>query len=451
MTHLFVLIVLVLLQGLLLKGFPQAFSLVEVQLTLNFGFLLLAAYLFGEWTARIRLPKLTGYLFAGILLGPDVLGYFSRESLVSLGFIDELALAFIALSAGLELRMQDLRKQWRVLSGLIVGIPVTVFCTIFSFLYFALPQLGLLPALPPAQRWILAALLGTLAIARSPSSTLAVIKECKARGEFSESVLCVTVVMDILVIILFSLFLTLVGATGTAAVTHADDLWVKIPAELALSLLLGFFLAWFMSVYVKYIKTEGIFFLLCVAFLVTRLTHAFAGTSEAVIGFSLHLEPLLICMSAGFFLQNLFKKGAFYETTIDQSFLPIFVVFFALAGAGLSLEALGSMWQWAVLYAGIRILGVFLACHGTMRVLGAPFRRGNLYGMSFITQAGVSIGLAGLIPRSYPEGGEVLFTLLLAVIVINQIVGPIAFKFALVKSGEAKGVARKPAGRSARS
>jgi Kef-type K+ transport system membrane component KefB len=448
MTHLFVLIVLVILQGLLLKGFPQAFSLVEVQLTLNFGFLLLAAYLFGEWTARIRLPKLTGYLFAGILLGPDVLGYFSRESLVSLGFIDELALAFIALSAGLELRMQDLRKQWRVLSGLIVGIPVTVFCAIFSFLYFALPQLGLSPALPSAQRWILAALLGTVAIARSPSSTLAVIKECKARGEFSESVLCVTVVTDILVIILFSLFLALAGATGPAPVTHADDLWVKIPAELLLSLLSGFFLAWFMSVYVRYIRKEGIFFLLCIAFLVTRLTHAFGGTSEAVIGFPLHLEPLLVCMSAGFFLQNLFKRGAFYETTIDRSFLPIFVVFFALAGTGLSLEALESMWQWAMVYAGIRILGVFLACHGTMRALGAPFRKGNLYGMSFIAQAGVSIGLAGLIPRRYPDGGEILFTLLLAVIVINQIVGPIAFKVALVQSGEAKGVAKKPIGKT---
>ena len=105
MTHLFVLFVLVLLQGVLLKGFPGAFSLTEVQLTLNFGFLLLAAYLLGEWTARIRLPKLTGYIFAGILLGPDVMGYFSRESIVSLRFIDELALMFIALSAGLELRV----------------------------------------------------------------------------------------------------------------------------------------------------------------------------------------------------------------------------------------------------------------------------------------------------------------------------------------------------------
>jgi hypothetical protein len=216
-----------------------------------------------------------------------------------------------------------------------------------------------------------------------------------------------------------------------------------VPTEILLSLTIGFFLAWFMSVYVKYIEKESIFFLLCVAFVVTRLSQAFAGQSEALTGLSLHLEPLLICMSAGFFLQNRFGKGVFYETTIDRSFLPIFVVFFALAGTGLSLEALGSMWEWAILYASIRILGVFLACHSMLGILRKPFKTRNLYGMSFITQAGVSIGLVSMIPRRFPEGGEVLFTLLLAAIVINQIVGPIAFKFALVASGEAKGVAPK--------
>ncbi len=443
MTHLFVLSVLVLLQGLLLKAFPHAFSLTEVQLTLNFGFLLLAAYLFGEWTARIRLPRLTGYLFAGILLGPDVLGYFSPESVASLRFIDELALAFIALSAGLELRTQNLKRQWRLLSGLIVVVPLTVFCAIFAFLYFALPRVGSLPALPAAQKIVLAALLGTLAIARSPSSTLAVIKECRAAGDFSESVLCVTVVMDILVIMLFSLFLALAGAAEAGVPAHTGGLWLRIPAEFFLSLLLGLFLAWFMSGYVTVIRREGIFFLLCVAFLVTRLSQALSEQSAIMAGLPLHLEPLLICMSAGFFLRNLFGKGAFYETTINRSFLPIFVVFFALAGTDLDLDALRAMWKVAILYAGIRIAGVFIACHSVLALLRAPFKTRNLYGMSFITQAGVSIGLAGLIPRRFPEGGEILFTLLLAVIVINQIIGPIAFKFALEQSGEARGTAQK--------
>jgi Kef-type K+ transport system membrane component KefB len=451
MTHLFVLSVLVLLQGILLKGFPQAFSLVEVQLTLNFGFLLLAAYLFGEWTARIRLPKLTGYLFAGILLGPDVLGYFSRESVEVLRFIDELALTFIALSAGLELRMDDLRKQWRLLTGLTLSIPASVFVLVFPFVYFVLPHLGLLPALSSMQRAVVAALFGTLAIARSPSSTLAVIKECRAKGTFSESTLCVTVVTDIFVIILFSFFLALAGGADPKGHSFEMGLLMTILAGIFLSLLLGFLLAWFMSVYVRYIRTESIFFLLCVAFVVTRLCLALDERSTPLTGAFLHLDPLLICMSAGFFLQNRFRRASFYEAAIEQSFLPIFVVFFALAGTRLDLGALGSMWTWALLFVGLRMLGIFLGSHGVLWRLGASFRMGNFYGMSFITQAGVSIGLAGLIPRRYPEGGEILFTLLLAVIVINQIVGPIAFKFALVQSGEAKGVAQKPAGRSVRS
>jgi Kef-type K+ transport system membrane component KefB len=448
MTHLFVLFVLVLLQGVLLRGFPGAFSLTEVQLTLNFGFLLLAAYLFGEWTARIRLPKLTGYIFAGILLGPDAMGYFSPESIASLRFIDELALMFIALSAGLELRAEDLRKEWRVLVGLIVAIPVVVFCLIFSFVYFALPQLGLLPSLPLPQRILLAALLGTLAIARSPSSTLAVIKECRARGRFSESVLCVTVVMDILVIVLFSFLVAIAVATHPRGAAPTAALWITVPAQILLSFLIGYLLAWFMSGYVRYIETDRIFFLLCVAFLVTRLSHTFSAYLASVTEVSLHLEPLLICMSAGFFLQNRFRKGWFYEEAIDRSFLPIFVVFFALAGAGLDLQALVSMWRWAVLYVIVRILGVFLACHGVAQILRAPLKTGNLFGISFITQAGVSIGLATMIPRRFPHGGEVLFTLLLAAIVINQIIGPIAFKFALEKSGDAKGAAQKSVGRA---
>ena len=438
MTHLFVLLVVMLLQGILLKSFPGAFAQTEVQLTLNFGFLLLAAYLLGEGTSRLGLPKLTGYLFAGILLGPDMLGYFTRESVESLRFIDELALTFIALSAGLELRVQDLRKQWRVLSGLITGIPLVVFSLIFSFIFFAGSGLGLLPTLPPGQKALLACLLGTLAIARSPSSTVAVIKECRARGSFSETVLCVTVAMDILVIVLFSLFLSLAGISTHSDPVSAVALWITIPSEILLSFLGGFFLAWVMKIYTRYIYADRLFFLLCVAFLVTRLSHAFSGFVEPLTGISLRLEPLLICMSAGFFLQNYFRHGSFYEETIEHSFLPIFVIFFALAGTALDLQALRFMWPVAILYVVIRILGVFLACHGVMRFLRAPFSHGNLYGLSFITQAGVSIGLASLIPRRFPEEGEALFTLLLAVIVINQIVGPIAFKFALERSGESR-------------
>jgi len=438
MIHLFALLVLLILQGIVLKAFPEAMGRTDVQLTLNFGFLLLAAYLFGEWTARIRLPKLTGYLFAGILLGPDLMGYFSRESVESLRFFDELALTFIALSAGLELRLADLRKQARILSGLVIGIPLVVFSLTFSFIYFAGPVLGLLPTSSPFEKMIMAALLGTLAIARSPSSTVAVIKECKAKGSFSETVLGVTVSMDILVIVLFSLFLSLAGMSQTNAPVSVVALWITIPVEILLSFLTGFGLAWLMAIYTRYIQADRIFFLLCVAFLVTRLSFVFSEHLESSIGISLHLEPLLICMSAGFFLQNVFRQGPFYEETIEQSFLPIFVIFFALAGTRLDIEALRLMWQYALMFAIVRYLGIFLSCHMVAGALRIPPARGNLYSMSFITQAGVSVGLANLLPVRFPQGGDVLFTLLLAVIVMNQVAGPIAFKFALEKSGEAK-------------
>jgi len=439
MAHLFVLLVLLALQGILLTAFPDAFASREIQLTVNFGFLLLAAYLFGEWASRIRLPKLSGYLLAGILLGPDVLGTFSRESVASLRFIDELALTYIALTAGLELRMRDLRKDWKILLGLSLAVPLVVFPLTFLFLYWGGDSFGLFPGLTTVQSGILAALAATLAIARSPSSTVAIMKECRARGRFSETVLGVTVVTDILVIVFFSFFMALSGIQGREGVSPSM-LWISIPLEIFLSFGAGLLLAGCMSIYTRYVKADRIFFFLCVGFLVTRLSDATSHSLEHYTGMALHLEPLLISMSAGFCLQNLFREGAFYEETIERSYLPIFVIFFALAGTCLDLGAFVRMWPCAVLFAVIRFSGIWFASTGTMAILHEPASRGTLYSMSFITQAGVSIGLAGLVLRRFPHEVDVFYTLLMAVILMNQMMGPVAFKVALERSGEARPV-----------
>ncbi len=439
MTHLYALLVLLALQAILLNGFPETLLKSEVQLTLNFGFLLLAAYLFGEWTSRLRLPKLSGYLFAGILLGPDLLGYFTPESITSLLFFDELALTYIALSAGLELRIQDLRKQWRVLGGLIFGVPLLVFPSVYVLMRFLGSSLGLTTHLSGFQLTVLASLVGVLAIARSPSSTVAVIKECKARGNFSETVLGATVGTDILVIIFFSIFLAMSGTPqpGNAPPT-ALPLWVLLPVEICLSFLLGLGLAWAMATYSRFIRADLLFFLLCIAFLVTKLSSAASDLLASLFSVPLHMEPLLICMSAGFFLQNLFDRGSAYEEAIDQSSLPIFVIFFALAGTGLDIQALRTMWQPALLLAAVRAAAMIVGSEGVVRVLGERDKKGHLFGLSFLTQAGVSVGLISLIPQQFPQAGKELYTLLLAMIVINQLAGPITLKFALEKSGDAK-------------
>jgi len=438
MPHLFVLLVIVALQGILLHAFSDAFGTWEIQLTVNLGFLLVAAYLFGQWAARIRFPKISGYLLAGVLLGPDVLGTLSRESAASLRFLDELALTFIALAAGVELRMRDLRKEWRLLTGLSLSIPLIVFPAIFLFLYEAGDLFGLFPGLSTLKRGLLAALGASLGIALSPSSTVAIIKECRARGRFSEAVMGVTVVIDILVIV-FTSFLLALSVLGDAQGGASSPLrWFAIPLEIILSFLAGLFLAWGMAIYTRYVKADPIFFFLCVGFLVTRVSDATSRSLELYTGIALHLEPLLISLSAGFCLQNVFGTGAFYEETIERSYLPIFVIFFALAGTGLDLGAFRRMWPCALLFAGIRLAGIWVASAGTLALLRELPARGTLYGMGFITQAGVSIGLAALVVRRFPHDVEAFYTLLLAVVLMNQMVGPVALKLALERSGEAR-------------
>ena len=404
--------------------------------TFSLGFILLAAFMTAQILRIAGLPLISGYIFVGILAGPYITEFLSHDMVSRFRLVDDLALSFIALTAGGTLQLQFLKKRGKAIAINIVLLTVVVFVAVFFSFFFMVRRFTLMPNLTDAQIMVLACFLGVIAVARSPSSAIAIINECRASGIFTTTVLGVTVAMDVLIIVFFTLAMTaseiIIGA-GTAI-----DFWMITGLTLAVvgSLALGIVLGKGISLYIDKVGHDLSLFLLFFAFSIFKASIWFNQFMEVHFAVSLHLEPLLICISTGFTVQNFSTYGYIFMEAMERFALPIFVLFFSIAGASLNLDALLMTWPLAAFLVMIRTLGIF----GSTWVAGIlnrdPSQHKRIAWMAYITQAGVAIGLAQLAQRRFPELGVYLTTLVLAVITINQVVGPITFKIALKKAGE---------------
>jgi Kef-type K+ transport system membrane component KefB len=443
MIRILALAIVVLFMMLALFPFSAVSIFADAESTMAFGFLLLAAYLVGDVLSRFKIPRITGYILAGIAFGPHALELVSTDAVRELKLIDDLALTFIALAAGGELRLQELRQRQKSIVLIVLCLTVIVSLGVAGFAFAARPLLPFLADASTAQVLIVAALLGVFAAARSPSSAIAVIYECRARGPFTETVLGATVVMDVLIIFLFAAVVSI----GQAFVVPGGEMSFRflntIGIELAGSLLIGILLGWVISLYVEHVKAELVVFILAVAFLVTFFSRQFALALDHFYGASLHLEPMLICVTAGFWVQNFSRAGSRFMEQIDRSSLPIYVIFFSLTGAALDVAALRQTWLVAVMMVAVRFALVWLGAYLGTSLSGDPPRFRSMAGLSFVTQAGVSLGLAGIVMTRFPDWGAALATTIVAIIAIDQLIGPIAFKFALNRVGEARATPRR--------
>jgi Kef-type K+ transport system membrane component KefB len=426
------------LMGLALFTFSDAVVFSDARSTMTFGFLLLAAYLIGDVLSRLQLPKITGYILAGILFGPHLLGLVSAGTVGELKLIDDLALTFIAFAAGGELRLEGLRQRRRSITLTVAFLTSIVFLGVGAFVLAARPLLPFLDGKPATHTLAVALLLGTFAVARSPSSAIAIISECKARGPFTEMVLGVTVVMDVLVIIVFAAMASISQVLITPGGQMDFQFISMVVAALGGSILAGLILGWLILLYMKYVRAEVLVFILALAFMVTLFSRHFALLLDHLYGITLHLEPMLICVTAGFWVRNFSREGELFMETIDRSSLPIYVIFFSLTGAALNVGALRQTWLIALLLVAVRSLLIWLGAYLGGSFSGDPPRMRRMSGLSFITQAGVSLGLAGIVMRSFPEWGAALATTIVAIVALNQIIGPVAFKFALSRVGESR-------------
>jgi Kef-type K+ transport system membrane component KefB len=409
------------------------------QALLTFGFLILAAYTVGELAKQFHLPKIVGYLAAGAVFGPAVLGVVPETAVLQLDAVSNLAIALIAFLAGAELEWAELRRRGIALLRVTSTELGVTFVFIVCTLLVLRGHVPFLAGMNPVVMLTFAGLFASIAIVHSPAVTMALLTETGARGPVARTTLSVVLLADVVVVVVFSAALAAARAlvpSGTAGVgSFGATAW-----EIGGSIPVGIVIGGVVAMYLRFVRAELFLF----AILVTLF-----GSEIARL---LHVETLLTLLVAGFVAETFApgSTGRALRHAMERSAAPVFVVFFALAGAKLDLGALSRLWPVVIPLVLARVAGIWVGTRLGARWAGLPpVERDSLW-MGLVSQAGVAIGLVTVAGAVYPAAGGDMRTILLSVIAVNETMGAILFRRALIGAGEAAADAlRRPAAATA--
>ena len=335
-----------------LNGYITPSPELEPRGLLALGFVILAAYTIGELAEVIKLPHITGYLLAGLVLGPSTAhvlhdafphlhlpppfdeGVLNEKVKHQLLLLDDLALALIALTAGGELKLEQLRQGIRRIIAIsavqvvIVGGAVALFVWSISGVIpgVALAQLD---GLSTPAALALGAVVGSISLATSPAATIAVINSTGAKGETTETVLSVVVLKDVLVVMAFSASTAV--ALGVLGLSSGEGGFLTSLGHIFWSIVVGTGIGVLIHLYLRYVNAELLIFLIGLIYAATYVGHHY------------HLEAALMFITAGFVTANFSDTGDHLIHEVERLSLPVYVVFFTLAGAKLHLDVLWGM------------------------------------------------------------------------------------------------------------
>ena len=391
---------------------------------LAFGYVLATAFFAGGLFRQLRLPRLTGYIAAGIVAGPMGLGLLSRPMVASLDVVNGIAVAMIALTAGSELELRAMRPllrsiRWITLVG-VVGTAVLLSAAV----WLLRPVLPFMAELGTLQAIAVAVVLGVVMVAQSPAVVVALRDELRADGAVTRTVLGVVVLADLLVIVLFAVTSTvakaLFGAGADVAQTAATLAW-EILGSLGAGALVGTVLA----IYLRKVAGGASLFL----FLTTVVI--------AEIGQRLHFDPLLVALAAGVLVRNATHVAEALHRELQPSSLPVSIVFFAVAGASLHLDVLATAWLPASVIVVVRGCGLLAGSRAGARLARAQPEVARYAGFGLLPQAGLALALSMLFAKTFPEFGAAASALTLGVVALNELIDPALYRSALVRCGEA--------------
>ncbi len=386
----------------------------------SLGLILLLALVSGHLVRVLRIPEVTGYILAGMALGPSVLGWLTHDNIHALEALSEVALGLILFSIGAVFEVSLVRR----IGGKIVRLTL-----VESMLAATLVLLGMLLF---GLEWQVALLLAAVSIATAPASTLMVLRECNAHGPLSDALLGIIAVNNIVCLIAYLLcaaFVNLVATWGQLGLWETVfRAGFPLAWQLVGSIALGFLTGIMLAGWARNVTETGEMLILL------------AGSILLCVGVArlLDLSPLIASLAVGATMVNLSRRSRKLFKTLAGTDPPFYAIFFVLAGADLDVSRLASLGGVGIAYVLARGSGKFFGAWLGSRRVGLQRQVQHFLGFGLLTQAGLAVGLVLAIGRQFPEYYGSISTVVLSAVVLYEMVGPICTKFAIVQAGEAR-------------
>lgn len=382
----------------------------------DLAIMIFAGMFCGRMAKHIRLPNVTGYLVAGLLIGPSVFGLLSADFLDAINIISTVALGFIAFSIGNEFKISYFKR---------VGVAPIVIACMESLFAVVFVVLGLIVS---GQSVSFSLVLGAIAAATAPAATIMVIKQYRAKGPVTETLLSVVAIDDATALILFSLSVAVAQALANGAASLGTSLLSPLK-EIGGALVVGAALGFVFLLPLRFFKKAGNRLSLIVGFIFLGL-----GISEW-----LGLSDLLLCMAMGAVVANFSGDVGAIMDLCDGVTPPIFMLFFVASGADLQLSVLPTVGLIGVIYIVLRVVGKYFgaAVGGAMCKCNAAVRK--YLGPCLMPQAGVAIGLSLAAAQVVPEHAPQIRAVILCGTLIYELIGPAVTKVSLKQAGEITG------------
>lgn len=382
------------------------------KIILMLAVMLFAGFFMTRLTKLLHLPHVTGYILAGVAIGPHILGLVDTDAIARMDFVNDIALAFIAFGVGQYFKTVTLRQSghkivaitlWESLSA-----AVLVTASMYFLFHFSLP---------------FSLLLGAIGCATAPASTIMTIQQYDAKGPFVNLILQIVALDDAVALIAFSICAAYVQASNAGGVSAG--LILKPVLFNLLALLLGFLFGFVLH---RAVDTDR------------SVQHRLALTIAIILMLTgicaaMGISPLLSCMILGACYINIGGSQSLFDQA-NRFISPILLIFFVLAGARLNLPSLLTAGAAGIAYFLIRIGGKYLGAYAGCLITKTERKARNFLGLALIPQAGVSIGLTALGQRLLPgETGTLLSTIILSSGLLYEIIGPACAKASLFLSG----------------
>ncbi len=399
---------------------------------------LLAGLIMTRLFKKLKLPSVTAYLIAGVLIGPyflgrlgmDGVGFTSSESVLNLSLISEVALGFIAFSIGNEFRLEEIRKTGR--QALIIGI----FQALVAALLVDAALIGLCFIMPDRISVPQAITLGAIATATAPAATLMVVRQYKAHGPLTRLLLPIVALDDAVGLVVFAVSF---GIAKTMVSGNMDLISIILNPliEIACSLILGAVMGWVLTQLEKLFNSNTNRLNLTIAIVLLTAT---LSMMEFTVG-PLHIQfsSLLTCMMLGTVFCNICPLSHDLMGAADKWTSPIFALFFVISGAELELSVFtnGAIVLIGVVYIIFRSVGKYVGTFFSAKISNCSPEICKYLGITLLPQAGVALGMCTL-AMQLGEMGSLIRNITLFAVLIYELVGPVFTRMALTAAGEIK-------------